>query len=180
MGAKRGRMIPEAHVSHQMSRRLRIKIPSKKGDVSFFSALLDRLSGCPGIEEIGVNPQTGSALIFYEGDRDTIAEYAEKHDLFVLKRPTPRHKTLFRNVSDTFRGYNQNLKKMTGGEVDVPSLVFLSLLVSGIFQIARGNFAMPAWYTAFYYALGVFTRAQVEEWDEGEDLLEGTDVEDGD
>ncbi len=50
----------------------------------------------------------------------------------------------------------------------IPSLIFLSLLISGIWQIARGNFAMPAWYTAFYYALGVFARAQVEdEWEEG-------------
>jgi len=69
---------------------------------------------------------------------------------------------------------------MTGGEVDIPSLVFVSLLFSGIWQIARGNLAMPAWYTAFYYALGVFTRAQVDEWDEGEDLVADIDDADGD
>jgi hypothetical protein len=27
---------------------------------------------------------------------------------------------------------------------------------AGIYQIARGNFAAPAWYTAFWYALGLF------------------------
>ena len=73
--------------------------------------------------------------------------------------------------------YNQDLKKLTGGEVDIPSLIFLSLLISGIWQIARGNFAMPAWYTAFYYALGVFARAQVEdEWEEGEVLVADFDA----
>jgi len=36
---------------------------------------------------------------------------------------------------------------------------------------------MPAWYTAFYYALGVFSSAKVEEIDEGEEL--GGELEDG-
>jgi hypothetical protein len=74
-------------------------------------------------------------------------------------------------VAASFRAYNENLKKLTGGEIDIPSLVFVSLLISGIWQIARGNLAMPAWYTAFYYALGVFTSAKVDEFDEGENLL---------
>ena len=173
-------MIPDAHVSHGMARRLRIKIPSKRGDVSYFSTLQERLSGCPGVGEIRVNPQTGSALIFYECEKKTLAEFAREKDLFLLRRSTPGRKTLFGNVADTFQAYNQDIKKLTGGEVDIPSLVFVSLLISGIWQIARGNLAMPAWYTAFYYALGVFTRAQVDEWDEGEDLVAELDDADGD
>jgi hypothetical protein len=171
-------MIPDAHVSHGMSCRLRIKIPSKRGDVSYFSALRERLSGCPGVEEIKANPRTASALISYECETKTLAKFARENGLFVLKRRTPGRKSFFSNVSDTFEGYNKDLMKMTGGEVDIPSLVFLSLVISGIWQIARGNLAMPAWYTAFYYALGVFTRAQMDEWDEGEDPA--PEFEDGD
>ncbi|MGO9567981.1 MAG: HMA2 domain-containing protein [Desulfomonilaceae bacterium] len=173
-------MIPDAHVSHGMARRLRIKIPSKRGEVSYFSTLRERLSGCPGVGEIRVNPQTGSALISYECQRKTIVEFAREHNLFLLKRSAPRRKSLFGNVADTFQGYNQSLKHLTGGEVDIPSLIFVSLVTSGIWQIARGNLAMPAWYTAFYYALGVFTRAQIDEWDEGEDLGAELDDADGD
>jgi hypothetical protein len=163
-----------------MARRLRIKIPSKKGDVSYFSALRERLSACPGVGEIRVNPQTGSALISYECDRKALVEFAGEKNLFLLRRSTPRRKTLFGNVAGTFQGYNQDLKKLTGGEVDIPSLIFLSLLISGIWQSARGNLAMPAWYTAFYYALGVFTRAQADDWDEGEVLVADLDAGDGD
>jgi hypothetical protein len=173
-------MIPEAYVSHRAPRRLRIKIPSKKGNASFFSALLERLSGCPGIEEINVNPQIGSALILYTCETKTLAEFAKKNELFHLKQVSRPHKTLFGNVADTFQGYNKSLKQMTDGELDIPSLVFLSLLVSGVWQIARGNLMMPAWYTAFYYALGIFTRAHVDEFDEGDELLEGFDDADGD
>ena len=173
-------MIPEAHVSHQMAGRLRLKIPSKKRDVAYFGSLLERLLGCPGIEEVGGNPQTGSALIVHECEIRDIARYARDNDLFVLRRSTPSRKTLFDHVADTFRVYNSKLKQVSDGQVDLPTLVFSSLLISGIYQLARGNIVMPAWYTAFYYALGVFSRAQVEEWDEGEDLLEGADADDGD
>jgi hypothetical protein len=173
-------MIPEAHVSHRMTRRLRIKIPSKKGDVSYFSTLREQLSALPGVEEITVNPQIGSALILYTGKTQNLVKLAEKNGLFQLKRVGRARPTLFDRVADTFKTYNTNLKQVTDGEVDVPTLVFLSLLVSGIWQIARGSVAMPAWYTAFYYALGVFARSQVDELDEGEELVEEFGDIDGD
>ncbi len=165
-------MIPEAYVSHRAPRRLRIKIPSKKGNSSFFSTLLDRLAKCPDIEDIRVNAQIGSALILYTGDTKVVAEFAENNELFHLNPGSRPRKTFFVNVADTFRAYDKELKQISGGEVDIPSLVFLSLLISGVWQIARGNLGMPAWYTAFYYALGVFTRSQVDEPDEGGELVE--------
>jgi len=165
-------MIPEAHVSHRMTRRLRIKIPSKKGDISYFSNLRDQVSKWPDVEEVTVNPQIGSALIVYTGKTTDVLQLARENELFRLKKVGLGRTTLFESVADTFRVYNKNLKQITDGEVDIPTLVFLSLLISGIWQIARGSVAMPAWYTAFYYALGIFTRAQVDELDEGGELLE--------
>jgi hypothetical protein len=173
-------MIPEAHASHRMPCRLRVKIPSKKGDVSYFSALAERLSECPAVQEIRVNPRIGSALILHKGDAKTVSEFAKEHDVFHLKRAKRAQKTLFAEVAHTFGGYNRNLRKWTDGELDIQSLVFLSLVVSGIWEIARGNLTMPAWYTAFYYALGVFTRSQVDEWEEGGDLIPELDDLEGD
>jgi hypothetical protein len=163
-----------------MSCRLRIKIPSKKGDAPYFVTLREKLSDCPGVEAVSVSPQTGSALILHDCETKAIFAYAKRNELFVRKRRTRERKTIFDSVADTFQAYNRDLKKWTGGEVDIASLVFLSLIASGIYQIAKGNLVMPAWYTAFYYALGVFTRAKVDEWDEGEDLLDESDDADGD
>ncbi len=53
-------MIPDAHVSHGMARRLMIKIPSTEGDLSSFSTLRDHFASCPGIEEIMVNHRPGA------------------------------------------------------------------------------------------------------------------------
>lgn len=172
-------MLPEAHVCHRMSCRLRLKIPSKKGDHSYFSSLRERISQCPGVAAVSVKPQTGSVLILHDSEASEVLAYAENNELFVTKRVSRPSKTLFNSVADTFQGYNRSLKSFTGGEMDIPSLVFLSLVVSGIYQIARGNLVAPAWYTAFYYALGVFTRAKVDEWDEGEELVDDVDDADG-
>ncbi len=165
-------MIPEAHISHRMERRFRIKLPTKKGDTRFFSNLREQVSRWPGVEEITVNPQLGSALILYKGNIGTLFESAKKNELFQINKNKPQKSTIFENVAATFQGYNKSLRQITNGELDIPSLVFLSLVISGIWQIARGNVAMPAWYTAFYYALAVFSRTNVDEPDQGEQLVQ--------
>jgi len=38
--------------------------------------------------------------------------------------------------------------------------------------VLRGNLVIPAWYTAFYYALGIFTRGYEEPPDEAPNALE--------
>jgi len=173
-------MIPHAHVSHIMSCRLRIKVPSRKGDLSYFADVQEQLSMCPGVQEVSVSPHTGGALILYNCDKKSISEYAQEKGLFILKHPAGSQRALFSHVAHTFKMYNTSLKKLTDGQIDIPSLAFLSLMISGVYQLARGNLSVPAWYTAFYYALGVFTRAQVDEWDEGEEFPEEFDDGDGD
>ncbi|MEW6140853.1 MAG: HMA2 domain-containing protein [Thermodesulfobacteriota bacterium] len=171
-------MIPEAYVAHCIPGRLRLKIPSKKGDSAYFSTLAAGILECPGVKNAAVNSLTGSLLLECEVDAATLSAYAKKQSLFSVRRALPRHKSLFVTVGEAFKNYNRRLVQLTNGEFDIPSLVFLSLMISGVVQILRGNIAMPAWYTAFYYSLSVFSRAHVDEYDEGEDLTEGIeDVE---
>jgi hypothetical protein len=172
-------MIPDAHVYHRMPQRLRIKIPSKKGDVTYFAHLAEKIVACPGVRNARGNPKTASLLIQFECDLADLAVYAQTHRLFSLRHAEPHRRTLFGSVARSFDSYNRDLLKWTGGEFDIPSLVFVSLVISGLIQLYRGSVAMPAWYTAFYYALGVFSRSQVDEYDTGEDMLEGIEEAEG-
>jgi hypothetical protein len=79
-------MIPEAHVSHEIHGRLRIKIPSRKGETRYFENLRAQLLDCPGVEEVTVNPQTASALICCKVESRTIFRYAREQQLFVRRR----------------------------------------------------------------------------------------------
>ena len=59
-------MLTEAFISHNTSERLRVKVPGKKGDASYFSALASRFSGLPGVRHVEANPITGSVLLLIE------------------------------------------------------------------------------------------------------------------
>jgi hypothetical protein len=45
----------------------------------------------------------------------------------------------------------------------------MGLLGTGIYQIVRGNFGAPPWYTAFWYAFGVFTKSLIDKGGRGND-----------
>ncbi|MEJ2716201.1 MAG: hypothetical protein P8182_03545 [Deltaproteobacteria bacterium] len=156
---------------HSTIGRLRVRIPAKKRDSSYFSLIKESLADCPGIENIEVNPLTGSALVIHDTDPAPIADYAASNGLFRFKPWKGSRRTLFESVEEVLGKLNRRLKMVTGGEFDVPSLFFTVLLVSGLYQIARGNLAAPAWYTAFWYAFGIFSRDALRNIDQlGNDL----------
>ncbi len=163
-------MLPDAYLSHQTSERLRLKIPSKKGDIAYFSSLRKEFSNNQGIKGIEVNPLTGSVLFIHNANKDTITELAEAKSLFRLveKVENTEGSSLSSKISEAFKDLNKQVGSFTGREIDIPGIAFLGLLAVGIFQISRGNFTAPAWYTAFWYALNIFLKAQPDKGDKGE------------
>lgn len=152
--------LSEAYVSHLTPGRLRIKILSKKGDAPFFSSLAERLSGCAGINRVEANALTGSVLFIHTVEIEGIAGYADANHLFRLVRQKPPQSTLSRRISEAFKMMNKEVTDFTGGEIDIPGTALLSLLAMGIYQISRGNFGAIPWYTAFWYAMNIFLKAQ--------------------
>jgi hypothetical protein len=152
-------MIPMAHCVHRTATRTRIRIPSKKGDKSFFAALREHLERCEQITQAEVNPLTGGVLIFHEGDFDAIAQYAERLNIFTMSEMR-RNPTVMSATVATYRRLDSRLKRLSGGELDLPITAFLALAGVGVYKIAQGKFAAPAWYTAFWYALNIFLKAR--------------------
>jgi len=58
---------------------------------------------------------------------------------------------------------NSSVIVSTKGFANVPDLVLLTLVGLSAIQISRGNFTAPAWYTALWYALNIFLKAQSKE-----------------
>ena len=151
-------MIPEAILSHTSPGRFRVKVPARKGDAAYFSALQDRFAQFEGVEQVRANALTGSLLFIHSADLKAIAAFAEEHALFRLRK-RPRTTALSGNIVKAFSGFDEKVKEFTGNELDVPGVAFVTLAGFGIYEIARGNFAAPAWYTAFWYALNVFLKS---------------------
>lgn len=148
-------MPPEAHIAHRTAHRLRIRIPAKKGDADYFSGLRAVLLEGGRAEHVEVNPLTASVLIVSPGGVDEFADPAAWGEWYTLRPSTPKARPLSSRVVQGFRAVDARIEEMTGGELDIPSVALLGLICSGIYQISIGNFAAPAWYTAFWYAASI-------------------------
>ena len=153
----------DAYISHTTSGRFRIRIPSKKGDAAFFQSLKAQAGQFPNIHEVTANPVTGSILIKHSLDPAVMEELARKYFQEQAKHIDSPSSNIHRQVTETYHQVDSKIKKFTGGEMDVGTLSFGTLLILGIYQITRGNFMAPAWYTAFWYALNIFLKSKSKE-----------------
>ena len=56
-------------IAHQVPGRVRMKIPAGKGNPELLKQISEVFGVIPGIEEITVNPTTGSVVLHYDADR---------------------------------------------------------------------------------------------------------------
>jgi len=83
-------MIPVAFIEHQISGRLRLRVPTRRGDVPFFQRIVAALSKHPDIKELKATPLTGSILIRHSGPALAITAEAVAQGLFETKRHEPK------------------------------------------------------------------------------------------
>jgi hypothetical protein len=157
-------MLPQAFIIHQVARqRVRVKIPSRKGDSPYFAGLTDSLEKFQGGIRSVVNPLTGSVLVTGDPlDLSELAEFAESEKLFSLRSEAVPSVPLAQKVLAPIAGADGLVREITRGSLSLPEALFLSLLAFGLFEIARGNFRSPPWYTAFWYAFGILTKSMID------------------
>lgn len=165
-------MLPEAFVTHMAAGRLRIKIPSKKGEARYFSSLKERISALPGIQKIEVNPLTGSVLVLHslparEIDFKVLSEYTAAGNLFNLQTGNGAGKPVSDKIAEIFTGADKEVRNFTKGELDLPTAAAIGLLGVGLVQAARGKQTGIAWHAAFWYALNIFLNNQRNRRDPG-------------
>src|ERR1700687_3957933 len=56
-------------IAHQVPGRIRMKIPSAKGSPPMREEIQKTFSAIPGIEQVTINPETGSVVLRYDADR---------------------------------------------------------------------------------------------------------------
>jgi len=153
-------MLPEAHIQHSAEQRVRLRIPSKKGDAAFFSEARKKLSKLQPPDTIEVNPLTGSILLCREAvDIDRVSAFAEENDLFSVIQRGRSATPLAQKIADPFVAVSRFIDRLSGGELDLATVLFLSMLGVGFYEILKGNFRRPPWYTAFWYAFGFLSKS---------------------
>lgn len=151
--------------------RLRFRIPSRKGDPAFFDSLRTTCANLPGLSNAAVSALTGALLVTFEPrSAFTPGDIAERLDL-ELQAICP--KSWEKSISNQFRFLDREFRQLTGGELDLRGAAFLGCLAAGIYQIAAGNIAMPAWFVAFWYAMNLAGNAQSPEINPCNHVTEG-------
>lgn len=158
---------PKAEIRHASHGRLRLAVPSRKGNRAYFEHVEKTLPELmPGAGSVSTNHQTGSILILHDGAITTKALASMEHGVFHLDETTGLGRTvkgLAPSVRQAFRDADKKIKAASHDEIDTAGLAFLVLLGTGAYQIAKGNFAAPAWYTLFWYALNIFLKGLPKE-----------------
>ncbi len=170
-----------AQIAHQVPGRIRMKVPSAKGDPEQLDDIKQALSLLPGIEQVEVNAQTGSIVIKYD---------AEQHDDFhagfhhhcsqhhgVLHRPPTNeidalatkieqeaeflaeHSHAARVVVDFCRNLDQQIKLSSGNMLDFKMVLAIGLIGITVFEIGA-NAATPVWVTLTLFGINHFIEMQ--------------------
>lgn len=157
--------LPVAVVCHQTANRLRLRIPSRRADTAYFGDLVSQLTRLQQFEKLEANSLTGSVLFVDQNiDYQSIAEYALSNLLFQLNdEKTPQAFT--HGFLNPLENLSTSIKGMTGGRANLASLIFFVLVAFGVYDLFKGDFKIPPWYTAFWYAFGIFTISLLRETD---------------
>jgi hypothetical protein len=159
--------LPEAFITHVSKGRVRVKIPAKKKHGEYFSQLKNYLAPLPGVVKVETNSLTGSVLVLHSVDLKsledfkTMSEYSEMMGLFKVAEREAGNISLGRILAGGFAGLDQSVKGLTAGLLDLPTLGIVGLLGVGVWQISRGDVAVPA-VTALWYASSILRRQLIE------------------
>ncbi len=144
-------MPPTGTLCHQIPGRARVRIPSCRGDRSFFLRAEEVLRGCEGVSAVETNPYTGSVLVHHAVAADTIWRCAQEAGLFRLERDTGALGQASEQpqwAAAPVALLEQAANRATG----LQGLLFLAFVMLAIWQTAEGNVMAPAvtllWYAA--------------------------------
>jgi hypothetical protein len=130
-----------ARIVHRTRERLRLRLPSRRHDLPFFLALYDDLRGQPEIEEVTINPATGSVLVWFAPfDADQIEPALMRSGRLQLVDTEPGGE-----AGTGSHGFYASINNMR-------ILLFLLLVVLSIQQLMKGQLLAPALTLLLYVA----------------------------
>ena len=171
-------------IAHQVPGRIRMKIPSAKGNPELLEEIQKTFSVIPGIEEVRVNPETGSVVLRYDTDRhddfhagfvhhyehhaghhphkppsneiDALASKIEEEANFLAE-----HSEAAKAVVDFCRHWDKEIKCASGNAFDLKMVMCVGLVGFMIFEVGAAA-ATPVWVTLTLFGLNHFIEMQAE------------------
>ena len=167
-------------IAHQVPGRIRMKVPSVKTNPELAEQLKQTFAAIPGIEEVTVNPTTGSVVLHYDIDRhhefhghlhhhtgghykpptneiDSLASKIEQEAEYLAE-----HSHTAKVVVDFFREFDHQIKTASGNVVDLKIVLAAGIAGFTIFEVGASA-ATPVWVTLSIFALNHMIQANMSE-----------------
>jgi hypothetical protein len=160
-------------IEHQIRGRIRMKIPAGKGNPELLEDIKQTFGSIPGIEQVLVNPTTGSVILHYDEDRHDQFHGDLQHHLPVAHRPPTNeidelahkfeeeaeflaeHSQFARGVVDFFKELDRHVKIATGNTIDLKIVLAAAIIGFTVFEVGAGA-ATPVWVTLVIFSLNHF------------------------
>jgi hypothetical protein len=121
-------MVPVASIEHQLPGRVRLRVPSKRGDVPFFEKVVRELSKHPSLRELTTSSLTGSITLHYCEPLQPITATAAEQELFETGQSEPQK-------GGSKSKHVSRLPEASG----LAGATAAGLSGLGLFQVAQGN-----------------------------------------
>ena len=167
-------------IAHQVPGRIRMKVPSAKENPELLEQIKQTFSVIPGIEEVLVNPATGSIVLHYDTDRhDEVHGRLQHHTGGHYKPPTneidalankieqeaeylAEHSHTARVIVDFFKDFDNGIKVSTGNVIDLKIVLAAGIAGFTIFEVGA-TAATPVWVTLAVFALNHMIQANMRD-----------------
>lgn len=165
-------------IAHQVPGRIRMKVPSAKDDPELLEQIKQTFSVIPGIEQVTVNPTTGSIVLHYDTERhDEFHGHLHHHTGGHYRPPAneidslackieqeaeylAEHSHTAKVVVDFFSDFDKQIKIASGNVVDLKIVLAAGIAGFTILEVGA-NAATPVWVTLAIFALNHMIQANM-------------------
>ena len=132
-------MTDTAWVVHRTAGRLRLRLPERKGDATYFADLASAVATLPGVLATRQNLLAASLVIEHDPDAsDPLTPAQASLGLRVIEGEPPTVPPL-ESLTSGFAELERTLREASGNAADLRTLGFLVLATAGLVQVARGH-----------------------------------------
>jgi Heavy metal associated domain 2 len=168
-------------IEHQVPGRVRMKIPAGKGNPELLKQISEVFGVIPGIEEVTVNPTTGSVVLHYDTDRHdefhgSFRQHCDAHHAAhgidgsrgtdtELDKIThsieeeaeylARHSHTARAVVDFVKMLDREIKSATNNNIDLKIVFAVTIIGFTVFEVGA-TAATPVWVTLAIFTVNHF------------------------
>jgi hypothetical protein len=161
-------------IGHQVPGRIRLKLPAGKQNPELLEQIKTTFEAIPGIEEVTVNPTTGSIVLNYDVHQDHhvhhhLSRESPEYAAEVRSRPKTEideladhiqneaeylaeHSQTAKAVVDLFKDLDRQIKISTKNTVDLKIVLAIGIIGLTIIEVGA-TAATPVWVTIAVFGL---------------------------